>query len=91
MSSPLAIAAVTAVLQKFLQNSVAKYGLDGILNGTVKVSAEPPDRIDNGAASPDRINSSFSRRPKIKAGATTSCRRARLMATALPTRRSHSI
>ena len=56
MSSPLAIAAVTAVLQKFLQNSVAKYGLDGILNGTVKVSAEPPDRIDNGAASPDRIN-----------------------------------
>jgi hypothetical protein len=56
MSSPLAIAAVTAVLQKFLQNSVAKYGLDGILNGSVKVSAEPPDRIDNGAASPDRIN-----------------------------------
>ena len=56
MSSPLAIAAVTAVLQKFLQNSVAKYGLDGILNGTVKVSTEPPDRIDNGAASPDRIN-----------------------------------
>ena len=56
MSSPLAIAAVTAVLQKFLQNSVAKYGLDGILNGTVKVSAEAPDRIENGAASPDRIN-----------------------------------
>jgi Pvc16 N-terminal domain len=56
MSSPLAIAAVTAVLQKFLQNSVAKYGLDGILNGTVKVSAEAPDRILNGAASPDRIN-----------------------------------
>ncbi len=56
MSSPLAIAAVTAVLQKFLQNSVAKYGLDGILNGTVKVSAEAPDRILNGNASPDRIN-----------------------------------
>jgi hypothetical protein len=56
MSSPLAIAAVTAVLQKFLQNTVAKYGLDGILNGAVKVSAEPPDRILNGNPSPDRIN-----------------------------------
>jgi Pvc16 N-terminal domain len=56
MSSPLALAAVTAVLQKFLQNSVAKYGLDGILNGTVRVSAEAPDRILNGNASPDRIN-----------------------------------
>jgi len=56
VSSPLAIAAVTAVLQKFLQNSVAKYGLDDILNGTVKVSAEPPDRILNGNPSPDRIN-----------------------------------
>jgi hypothetical protein len=56
MSSPLAIAAVTAVLQKFLQNSVASHGLDGILNGTVKVSAEAPDRIENGAHSADRIN-----------------------------------
>ena len=56
MSSPLAIATVTAVLQNFLQNSVSDHDLAGLLNGPVTVSAEPPDRIDNGAASPDRIN-----------------------------------
>src|SRR5712691_1342377 len=56
MSSPLAIATVTAVLQNFLQNSVSDYDLAGVLNGSVTVSAEPPDRIDNGAGSPDRIN-----------------------------------
>jgi hypothetical protein len=54
MSSPLAIATVTAVLQNFLQNSVAD--LAAVLGGPVTVSTEPPDRIDNGAASPDRIN-----------------------------------
>jgi hypothetical protein len=56
MSSPLAVAAVTAVLQSFLQNSVSKYGLEGILNATIKVSAEAPDRILNGNASPDCLN-----------------------------------
>jgi hypothetical protein len=56
VSSPLAIAAVTAVLQQFLHNSMVKYGLAAILNGAPKISAEAPDRILNGKATPDRIN-----------------------------------
>jgi hypothetical protein len=56
MSSPLAIAAVTGVLKNFLENSVIEYDLAAVLGGSVTISAEPPDRIDNGAASPDRIN-----------------------------------
>ena len=56
MSSPLAIAAVSAVLQSFLQNSVIQHDLAAILGGSVTVSAEPPDRIKADAASPDRIN-----------------------------------
>jgi hypothetical protein len=54
MSTPLAVATVTAVLQNFLQNSVTD--LAAVLGGNVTVSTEPPDRIDIGAASPDRIN-----------------------------------
>jgi hypothetical protein len=54
MSSPLAIAAVTAVLKNFLDNSIAEVAT--ALGGNITVSAEPPDRIDNGASSPDRIN-----------------------------------
>ncbi len=56
MSSPLAIAAVSAVLRSFLQNSVIEHDLAAILGGDVTVSSEPPDRIDIGAASPDRLN-----------------------------------
>jgi hypothetical protein len=54
MSTPLAVATVSAVLQNFLQNSVTD--LATVLGGPVTVSTEPPDRIDNGTASPDRIN-----------------------------------
>ncbi len=54
MSTPLAIATVTAVLQNFLQNSVTD--LATVLGGPVTVSTEPPDRIDIGTSSPDRIN-----------------------------------
>jgi len=54
MSTPLAVATVTAVLQNFLQNSVTD--LATVLGGPVTVSTEPPDRIDIGVASPDRIN-----------------------------------
>jgi hypothetical protein len=54
MSSPLAIAAVTAVLKNFLENSITEVAT--ALGGTVTVSAEPPDRIDIATASPDRIN-----------------------------------
>ena len=56
MSSPLALATVTAVLQNFIQNSITDHDLAATLGGNITVSAEPPDRIDNGAASPDRIN-----------------------------------
>ena len=56
MSSPLAIAAVTAVLKSFLENSVIEHDLAAVLGGSVTISAEPPDRIDIGGASPDRIN-----------------------------------
>src|SRR6267142_5997987 len=56
MSTPLALATVTAVLQKFSQNSITDHDLAATLGGSITVSAEPPDRIDNGASSPDRIN-----------------------------------
>ena len=57
MSSPLGVATVTAVLQNFLQNSVVEHDLAATLGGPITVSAEPPDRIENGAASSaDRIN-----------------------------------
>jgi hypothetical protein len=55
MSSPLAIATVTAVLQNFLQNSGKEVAAAlGIPN--ITVSAEPPDRIEIDNVSPDRIN-----------------------------------
>lgn len=56
MSSPLAIAAVSAVLRSLLQNSVVRHDLAAILGGNVTVSAEPPDRINADATSPDRLN-----------------------------------
>jgi len=56
MSSPLAVPTVTAVLQNFLQNSLIEHDFAAILGGPITVSAEPPDRIDNGASSVDRIN-----------------------------------
>jgi hypothetical protein len=56
MSTPLALATVTAVLQNFIQNSITDHDLAATLGGSITVSAEPPDRIDNGASSPDRIN-----------------------------------
>lgn len=56
MSTPLVIAAVSAVLRSFLENSVVDHDLAAILGGTVKVSSEPPDRIKIDAMTPDRIN-----------------------------------
>ena len=56
MSSPLAIAAVSAVLRSFLQNSVVRHDLAALLGGNVTVSAERPARSNVGAASPDRLN-----------------------------------
>ena len=56
MSSPLAIAAVSAVLRSFLQNSVIKHDLAALLGGNVTISLEPPERIKSDTAQPDRIN-----------------------------------
>jgi hypothetical protein len=56
MSSPLAIAAVTAVLRSFLDNSVIQHDLAAVLGGNVTVSAEPPDRIRITSPMSDRIN-----------------------------------
>jgi len=57
MSSPLAIAAVSAVLQSFLQNALIDYDLSTLL-ADVTVSAVPPDRIDLATTVP-RINLFF--------------------------------
>jgi hypothetical protein len=54
MSSPLAIAAVTAVLKSFLENGLG--GLAGMLDGVPTVSVQPPDRIKSDTAQTNRIN-----------------------------------
>lgn len=51
MSSPLAIAAVTAVLRSFLNDAVTDYGLPALLGG-VTVSSAPPDTFDLHATTP---------------------------------------
>lgn len=56
MSSPLAIAAVTAVLRSFLNDAVTDYGLSALLGGDVTVSADSPDRIGLTDTPPPRIN-----------------------------------
>ena len=45
MSSPLAIAAVTAVLRSFLHDAMIDHGLSTLL-GEVTVSSDPPDSLD---------------------------------------------
>src|SRR5207247_7912932 len=55
MSTPLALATVTAVLQNFIQNSITDHDLAATLGGNITISAAPPDRLDNAASSPDRI------------------------------------
>lgn len=56
MSNPLAIAAVTKVLKKLMDDSISWPNLSSILGNAPTVSALPPDRIDTGANSPNRIN-----------------------------------
>lgn len=56
MSTPLAVATVSAVLRSFLENSVIQHDLAAVLGGNVIISTEPPDRIDLSAGTPDRIN-----------------------------------
>ena len=90
MSSPLAIATVTAVLRSFLQNSVIQHDLAAILGGTVTVSAEPPDRINIGAAPPDRINLFLFQATENPGWRNRGCPCAMPTATAFPIRRSRS-
>src|SRR5689334_16488401 len=55
MSSPLAIAAVTALLRGFIRDAVVAYDLATLLDDDVTLSAGPPDQIDLGVHTP-RIN-----------------------------------
>lgn len=54
MSSPLAIAAVTAVLKDLLNDGLIDYDLSRV--GSVSVSAVPPDRVATGDSEPNRLN-----------------------------------
>ena len=54
MSSPLAIAAVTAVLKDVLNNGFVDHDLSTV--GSFSVTAVPPDRITTGATEPNQLN-----------------------------------
>ena len=55
MSSPLAIAAVTAVLKDLLNDGLIKHDLAANV-GSFSVSSLPPDRIETGAQEPNQLN-----------------------------------
>ena len=54
MSSPLAIAAVTAVLKDLLNDGLLNHDLSSI--GSFSVTALPPDRISTGQNEPNQLN-----------------------------------
>ena len=54
MSSPLAIAAVSAVLMDLLNDGMVNNDLSAV--GSFKISASPPDRIAGGAQEPNQLN-----------------------------------
>jgi hypothetical protein len=54
MTSPLAIAGVTAALKDLLDTGLKDYDLSWI--GDVTVSALPPDRVDTGPTEPNQLN-----------------------------------
>src|SRR5262249_27998156 len=54
MSSPLAIAAVTAILKDLLNEGLINNDLSQV--GSFSVSASPPDRITTGDTEPNRLN-----------------------------------
>ena len=56
MSSPLAIAGVTAVLKDLLNNGVIDRDLSGAVGGNVTVTALPPDRIETGTQEQNQLN-----------------------------------
>src|SRR4051812_10932806 len=55
MSSPLAIAAVTATLKDLLNDGLLNHDLSSAV-GSVSVTALPPDRISTGTAEPNQLN-----------------------------------
>ena len=55
MSSPLAIAAVTAVLKDLLNDGLINHDLSANV-GSFSVSALPPDRIETGSQEPNQLN-----------------------------------
>ena len=56
MSTFLAIGAVSAVLHGLIEASLGRNDLATVLGATPDVSALPPDRIQTGQGTPDRIN-----------------------------------
>ncbi|MEJ2416717.1 MAG: DUF4255 domain-containing protein [Exilibacterium sp.] len=54
MSSPLAIAAVTAVIKDLLNDGLLNHDLSSI--GSFSVTATPPDRVTTGQTEPNQLN-----------------------------------
>lgn len=54
MSSPLALAAVTAVLKEQLSAGLAEFDLSPV--GSFEITALPPDRVTTGDTEPNRLN-----------------------------------
>lgn len=54
MSSPLAIAAVTAALKDLLNNGLLDHDLSTV--GSFSVTAQPPDRVATGTGEPNQLN-----------------------------------
>src|SRR5438094_172682 len=56
MSSTFAIASVTAVLKRLLENGLIDHGVAEAIGGDVVVSALPPDRVTTGAEERPQLN-----------------------------------
>jgi Pvc16 N-terminal domain len=57
MTSPLGIAAVSAVLRTVLNDGLTEANLASVVGGNVSVSSLPPDRVSiNGAQEPNQLN-----------------------------------
>jgi Pvc16 N-terminal domain len=57
MTTPLGVAAVSAVLRTVLNNGITEANLAAIVGGNITVSSLPPDRVPlNGAQEPNQLN-----------------------------------
>ncbi len=56
MSTFLAVGVVSAVLRSLIEDSVNRHDLATMLGAAPEISALPPDRIQTGQGTPDRIN-----------------------------------